>query len=129
MAKTICKIFGAVLLVVGIVGFFIPHILSLHLTPIHNVVHILTGLVALYFGVSGSDASARTFSQVFGAIYTLLGVVGFVQPAIIATVIQFHETTGTGNDTLIMDNIVHLLVGLVFLIVGFIRAPQPASTT
>ncbi|MCI0664354.1 MAG: DUF4383 domain-containing protein [Acidobacteria bacterium] len=126
MAKTICKIFGAVLLVVGIVGFFMHDLLGLHLTMIHNVVHILTGLVALYFGVSGSDSSARTFSQVFGAIYALLGIVGFVMPNIIATVIQFHESTG--SDTLIMDNIVHLLVGAVFLIVGFIRAPQPAST-
>ena len=124
MAKTICKIFGAVLLVVGIVGFFLHDLLGLHLTMIHNVVHILTGLVALYFGVSGSDASARTFSQVFGAIYALLGIVGFVQPHIIATVIQFHEA----GDNMIMDNIVHLLVGLVFLFVGIIRAPQPAST-
>src|SRR5262245_51934086 len=128
MAKTICKIFGTVLLLVGIVGFFTHNLLSLHLTNIHNIVHILTGLVALYFGVSGSDASARTFSQVFGAIYALLGIVGFIQPNIIATVIQFHETTVAGSDTLIMDNIVHLLVGAVFLIVGFIRAPQPAST-
>jgi Domain of unknown function (DUF4383) len=127
MAKTICKIFGAVLVVVGIVGFFINNLLGLHLTLIHNVVHILTGLVALYFGVSGSDASARTFSQVFGGIYVILGIVGFVMPNIIATVIQFHGTVTTGND-LIMDNIVHLLVGAVFLIVGLIRAPQPAST-
>jgi len=127
MAKTICKIFGTVLLLVGIVGFFTHNLLGLHLTNIHNIVHILTGLVALYFGVSGSDASARTFSQVFGAIYALLGIVGFIQPNIIATVIQFHEA-GAGSDTMIMDNIVHLLVGAVFLIVGFIRAPQPAST-
>jgi len=124
MAKTICKIFGAVLLLVGIVGFFMHNLLGLHLTMIHNVVHILTGLVALYFGVSGSDSSARTFSQAFGAIYALLGIVGLFQPGIIATVIQFHEA----GDTMFMDNIVHLLVGAVFLLVGFIRAPQPAST-
>jgi hypothetical protein len=127
MAKTICKIFGAVLVVVGIVGFFIDNLLGLHLTLLHNAVHILTGLVALYFGFSGSDASARTFSMAFGAIYVLLGIVGFVQPNIIATVIQFHGTVTAGSD-LIMDNIVHLLVGAVFLIVGLIRAPQPAST-
>ena len=124
MAKTICKIFGAVLLLVGIVGFFMHNLLGLHLTMIHNVVHILTGLVALYFGVSGSDSAARTFSQVFGAIYALLGIVGLFQPGIIATVIQFHEA----GDPMFMDNIVHLLVGAVFLLVGFIRAPQPAST-
>jgi hypothetical protein len=129
MAKTICKIFGTVLLLVGIVGFFMHDLLGLHLTNIHNVVHILTGLVALYFGVSGSDAAARTFSQVFGAIYALLGIVGFIQPGIIATVIQFHESAGGASNNMIMDNIVHLLVGAVFLIVGFIRAPQPASTT
>ena len=126
MAKTLCKIFGVVLLLVGIAGFLKDDLLGMHLTMIHNIVHLLTAAIALYFGFYGSDASARTFCQVFGVIYLLLGIGGFVAPDVIANVIQSHSMTGDGNLT--PDNIVHVLVGAVFLIVGLLPAPKPAAT-
>ena len=126
MAKTLCKIFGVVLLLVGIAGFLRHDLLGMHLTMIHNIVHLLTAAIALYFGFSGSDASARAFCQVFGVIYLLLGVGGFVAPDVVAKVIQ--SRTVTGGENLTPDNIVHFLVGAVFLIVGLLRAPKPAET-
>ena len=126
MAKTLCKIFGVVLLLVGIAGFLRHDLLGMHLTTIHNVVHLLTAAIALYFGFYSSDASARAFCQIFGAIYLLLGIGGFVAPDVIANVIQDHTVMGGGNLT--PDNIVHLLVGAVFLIVGLLRSPKPAAT-
>ena len=54
MAKTICKILGVVFLLVGVAGFAAPTLLGAHLTPPHNVVHILSGVAALYFGFAGS---------------------------------------------------------------------------
>ena len=126
MAKTLCKIFGVVLVLVGIAGFLKHDLLGMHLTTIHNIVHLLTAAIALYFGFYGSDASARAFCQVFGVIYLLLGVGGFVAPDVVAKVIQSH--TVTGGENLTPDNIVHLLLGAVFLIVGLLRAPKPAAT-
>lgn len=126
MAKTLCKILGVVLVLVGIAGFVKHDLLGLHLTPIHNIVHLLTAAIALYFGFLGSDAAARTFCQVFGAIYLLLGIGGFIRPEVIANVIQSHAATGSEN--LMRDNIVHLLLGAVFLIVGLLPAPKPAAT-
>jgi hypothetical protein len=86
----------------------------------------LTAAIALYFGFYGSDAAARTFCQVFGAIYLLLGIVGFIAPNVVANIIQSH--TATGGENLTPDNIIHLLLGAVFLIGGLLRAPQPAAT-
>jgi Domain of unknown function (DUF4383) len=128
MTKTLCKILGVVLAVVGIAGFLKHDLLGLHLTAIHNIVHLLTAAIALYFGFYGSDAAARTFCQVIGAIYLLLGLVGFIAPNAMASIIRVH--TATGSASLTPDNVVHLLVGGVFLIVGFLRrrAPQPAAT-
>jgi preprotein translocase subunit Sss1 len=126
MAKTLCKILGIVLAVVGIAGFLKHDLFGAHLTTIHNIVHLLTAAIALYFGFYGSDAAARTFCQVFGAIYLLLGIVGFIAPNVVANIIQSH--TATGGENLTPDNIIHLLLGAVFLIGGLLRAPQPAAT-
>jgi len=126
MAKTLCKIFGVVLALVGIAGFLKHDLLGMHLTMIHNIVHLLTAAIALYFGFYGSDVSARAFCQIFGVIYLLLGIGGFVAPSAVANVIQSH--TETGGENLTPDNIVHLLLGAVFLIVGLLRAPKPAAT-
>ena len=47
MAKTLCKILGVVLLIVGLSGFAAPNLLGMHLTPIHNIVHLVTAAIAL----------------------------------------------------------------------------------
>lgn len=114
MAKTICKILGAVFVLVGICGFIVPNLLGAHLTPAHNLVHIVSGAIALYFGFAGSAGAARAFCLIFGVVYLLLGVVGWFM--------------GTGPDhmfnigTLLMfgkmDHIIHILLGIIFLIGG-----------
>jgi len=128
MAKTICKILGVVLLLVGILGF--THVLDslgAHLNPAHNAVHIVSGIIALYFGFAGSASGARTFCLLFGVVYLLLGIVGFVlgKPAVptMAGMVMPSDpklwkvlpgTLELGR----MDHIVHVLLGLVFLIGG-----------
>ena len=118
MAKTVCKLLGLVLLLVGVLGF--THVLDslgAHVGPsylAHNAVHIVSGLVALYFGFAGSAGGARGFCFLFGLVYLLLGVAGWFM--------------GTGPDhifnvgTLLMlgkmDHIIHILLGVVFLAGG-----------
>ncbi len=79
MAKTVCKILGVVFLLVGVAGFAAPNLLNAHLTPPHNVVHIVSGVVALYFGFAGSLSGAKGFCLVFGLLYLALGLIGMVQ--------------------------------------------------
>jgi len=116
MAKTLCKILGVVLLIVGLVGFASPNLLGMHLTPIHNIVHLVTAAIALYLGFAGSPEGAKTFCAVFGAIYLLLGILGFAAPGVVASIIG-HPGPVTSAD-LTPDNAVHLLLGIVFLAAG-----------
>jgi hypothetical protein len=125
MAKTLCKILGVVLLIVGLVGFATPNLLGMHLTPIHNIVHLLTAGIALYLGFAGSAEGARTFCTVFGAIYLLLGIVGFAAPNVVASIIG-HPGPVTSAD-LMPDNAVHLLLGIVFLAAGLMRPTVVAT--
>ena len=76
MAKTVCKILGVVFLLVGLVGFVSPNLLGSHLNAAHNVVHLVSGAIALYFGFAGSLSAAKTFCLVFGLVYLGLGVLG-----------------------------------------------------
>ena len=124
MAQTLCKVLGIVFILVGLLGFAVPNMLGFHLTPIHNVIHILTGILACYFGFAASHDAARTFSIVFGVVYLLLGVLGFVAPGIVAAVIG--HPMPNGND-LAPDNIFHVVVGLVFLGVGATKPARVAT--
>src|SRR4051794_27904420 len=76
MTKTILDIMGTVFLVVGIAGFVAPGLGGTHLMPAHNIIHIVSGALALWFGLKASLNGARTFSWVFAVVYGLLGVAG-----------------------------------------------------
>jgi hypothetical protein len=125
MAKTLCKILGVVLFLVGVLGFASPNLLGMHLTPIHNIVHLLTAIIALYLGFAGSAQGARTFCVVFGLIYLILGILGFVAPGVVASIIGHRGELGSGDLT--PDNAVHLLLGLTFLIVGAMKGTTASA--
>jgi Domain of unknown function (DUF4383) len=118
MAKTVCKLLGLVLLIVGICGFFAPKLLGAHLTLPHNVVHIVSGVIALYFGFSGSASAARGFCLIFGLVYLLLGVAGWFLGT--GTEHMFNIPNATSPLLMLgkMDHIVHILLGVVFLAGG-----------
>lgn len=113
MAKTICKILGVVFLLVGVLGFAMPNLLGAHLTAPHNVVHILSGVVALYFGFAGSLSGAKAFCLVFGVVYLALGVLGLAlgqPPDRMWIVGPLHLGTA--------DHGIHCLLGILFLAGG-----------
>jgi hypothetical protein len=132
MAKTIATILGVVLLLVGIVGFFVgpagphmPNFLGTHLTTSHNLVHILTGAISLYFGLATSLSAARMFDIVFGVIYGLLGVVGFLLGS--GDDRMFEALSGLGLHLGTMDHVVHILLGVVYLIGGLLTKAAVTS--
>src|SRR5688500_19382522 len=97
MAHTACKILGVAFLSAGLVGFVMPHFLGFHLTTIHNLVHLATAAVALYLGFAGSLTNARTFCLLFGAVYALLGVLGFAMPGLVATILGHPGPVSSGD--------------------------------
>lgn len=119
MAKTLCKVGGLIFLILGLVGFATPNLMGFHLTPIHNIIHIVTGLIALYLGFAGSYAGAKTFCLVFGVVYLLVAIIGFMAPGTLASILG-HAGPMTAADFM-PDNVFHLIVGIVFLAVGMMR--------
>jgi hypothetical protein len=117
MAKTICTLLGIVFIIVGIVGFFSHDLLGAHLTTAHNIVHIVSGLLALYFGLAGSLGAARAFALIFGVVYLLLGVVGFIM----GDPNNDRMLTIINSDSLQLmlgtrDHIIHIALGVIFLL-------------
>ncbi len=122
MAKTLARLFGVVFLLIGIVGFVpavAPNEMLLnvfHVNAAHNAVHLLTGIVALLAGMAGVGAS-KTFFKIFGVVYGLVAVLGFV----VGDGILLGLISNNMADTWL-----HVGIAVVSLIIGF--APSGEST-
>jgi len=119
---------GALLIAVGLLGFGVPGFLGMHLTALHNVLLLLSGTGAIYFGLKATPPAARAFCLVFGTLYGLLGLAGFVVGGIAntftITIIPGALVLGT------MDHAAHLILGSIFVAVGWVeRAATPAPAT
>ena len=121
MAQTTCKVLGVAFLIGGLIGFVQPHFLGFHFTMIHNVIHLASAAVALYLGFAGTLTAARTFCLTFGAVYALLGVLGFVAPGLVATVLGHSGPITAGE--LMPDNLFHVAAGAAFLVAGMKGSP------
>ena len=106
---------GLVLLLVGVLGF--THVLDslgAHLSPAHNLVHILTGVISLYFGFAGSLSGAKGFCIIFGLVYLLLGILGLAMGELHIGPLMLGK----------VDHGIHLIVGAIYLAGGlFTRNP------
>lgn len=82
MLKIIAIIFGIIMLVVGVVGYypeFTPDGMLLgifHVNTIHNIIHIATGVISILSGLGG-QYSSRVFFQFFGIVYGIVAILGF----------------------------------------------------
>lgn len=106
--KLFTRLLGITLLIAGIAGFFVGDtLLVFEVDPIHNIVHVLTGVLAL--GAANSYGMARNFLLAFGFIYTIVGIVGFMSGGDIFGL--FHtNTAGHG---------LHIGIGVACLFFAF----------
>lgn len=121
MAKTASTLIGIVFILVGIVGFVKHDMLGAHLSMAHNVVHLVSGAIALYFGTKGTLAQAKAFALIFGIVYLGLGVAGFVAGT------QGNSEFGPADERMLkvmpgtlelgtMDHIIHIGIGALFIL-------------
>ncbi|MBI2949190.1 MAG: DUF4383 domain-containing protein [Verrucomicrobia bacterium] len=105
---------GALLIMAGLFGFIAPGFMGLRLSPAHNLLFLVSGAVAIYFGLLTRQAAGRTFCIVFGAFYGLLGLAGLVAGGLNGPITIIPEALVLGT----MDHVVHGILGAVFLTVG-----------
>lgn len=115
IAKLYAQVFGIVLTAVGLLGFIDAlapsgNLLGIFaINPAHNVVHILSGIVGLAAGFLGSGQYARWYAGVFGVVYGLVTVVGFIQTTTVLGIIPVN----------LPDNLLHAAIAIVSLVVFF----------
>lgn len=113
MLKLIAILFGLIMIVIGILGFlpdFTPNNLLFgifEVNPMHNVVHLLTGLVAVVCGLSNATA-AKTFFILFGLVYGAIAALGFIQGPGLLYGMAINQA----------DNWLHVGISLVSLYLG-----------
>ncbi|KQX05095.1 MULTISPECIES: DUF4383 domain-containing protein [unclassified Leifsonia] len=112
-------IFGAVYLLVGVLGFFVTNGVDFVATrgglllgifevnPFHNIAHLLIGAVLLIGGLSSVKA-AKGVNTVIGAAYLLLGIVGFFLAGTSANILALNTP----------DHFLHLASAILLLGVG-----------
>jgi hypothetical protein len=117
MVKTMAVLFGVILLVVGILGF-VPAVTKdqmllgiFHVNPAHNCVHLLSGAVALFCGMT-SVGAARNYFRIFGIVYGAVAVLGFMHMG------EHTNLLGliSNNDA---DTYLHVGIAAVSLLLGF----------
>jgi hypothetical protein len=109
LVKQFTLLLGAVLLLIGIAGFFVENTLVIfEVNAIHNIIHLLSGAVGLAAAGMGVRY-ARLYLIVFGIVYALVTVIGFVNGGDILGL--FHA-----NDA---DNYLHAAIALSSLGIGF----------
>ena len=107
-------VFGVVFVAIGVLGF-VPGVTTedglllgiFQVSPLHNVIHILSGIAALL--AMSSASYSRLWFRVFGVVYALVALVGWVQGTTVLGLIDVN----------VADNILHTVLALAILGIGF----------
>ena len=118
IARAYVALSGAILFVVGVVGFFRHEMFNLTFPPAHNAFHLGSGAIALWAGFGKRVDGPRLFGLIFGAVYTLIAIAGFAGLRDLGP-IQLGLNTHY--------NFIHLGVGLLSLAAGFAGAKPAAA--
>lgn len=126
-------ILGAIYVLVGLLGFAVTGGVGFVATdgglllgifevnPLHNIVHLVIG-AALLIGGLASVPAAKSVNGIVGAVYLIVGIVGFFIADTAANILALNTA----------DHILHLASALILLGVcfgadkGVAREPRPA---
>lgn len=113
MLRMIAIAFGVIMIFVGIIGFLPTFVQDgllfgyFEVNALHNMIHIVTGVLAIM--ASTSLYYTRLFFQVFGVVYLLVAILGFV---LRGDLFVMHVNTA--------DNFLHVAIAAFSLYLGFL---------
>jgi uncharacterized protein DUF4383 len=128
-AQTFALVFGAIYVLIGIVGFFATGFSPLlgdtqkvlfifDLNVFHNLVHVGVGLLAMGAGLYLSPVETQGVNFAIGGFYVLAAVIGYLGALT-------HLLSA--NRGLAPDQILHLLSGLLFVFFGIFGKGRAAA--
>lgn len=120
LAQVYALVLGAVLVLVGILGFFVEPsfgigdnadrgtLIAFDINGWHNVVHLLSGVVGL--AMARTAAKARLFAIGYGAVYVLVTILGFIvgDGGLLLSLIPINTA----------DNLLHLAIAVTGIAIG-----------
>lgn len=118
MLRKAAMAFGVVFVLIGLLGF-VPLFTTasddgnrlllgiFEVNAVHNLVHILSGVVALV--AASKAATSRLYFQVFGVVYALVTVLGFIMDPVLGLIPVNNA-----------DNLLHVVIAAAALYLGFV---------
>lgn len=128
-AQLFALVFGAVYVLVGILGFFVAEqvtggsiddkLIIFPVNHLHNVVHIAIG--GLWLAASARHAMAKQVNMLIGVVYLLVALLGFTGIELMHTLLNIHTPASA-------DNFLHLVSGAAALYFGTAGAGRTTAT-
>ena len=128
MAKTYAALVGVVLVLAGLLGFISNPIVGepannplLVTGTVHNIVHLATGLLALYiaFGLEGANRANGLIG--FGVLYLAILVLTFISPNLFGILGNSQYNVNTA------DHVLHAALAVLSLGVGYMARNETAT--
>ena len=122
-------VFGAVYMVVGVVGFAVTsgvgftanpgkNLILFGLNPLHNIVHILVGALFV-LGAAGGAKASSALNVLIGAVYLIIGILGFFILHNSLNIIAINMP----------DNFLHLATAVLALGIGLRKEPGTSRSS
>lgn len=111
MAKKYSLWFGVIFLLIGLLGF-IPNPLVgsgalFHTDSVHNLIHLIVGLILLYTGTKAGDKAVAALKTI-GVVYLVVAVLGFLGGDSVLGIFEVNAA----------DNWLHVVLGVLILWLG-----------
>lgn len=121
-ARVYAKVVGVTIVLIGVGGVLLGEkslfgVLNIDIAE--DVVHLVTGGLMAGVGFRGSDSAVRSVVGGLGVVYLLVGVLGFLVPDMFGLLPHVYKT--------VLDNLIHLLLGVLGMSVGFFVGPRPVA--
>ena len=121
-ARLYAKVVGVTIVLLGIGGVLLGAqslfgVLNIDIAE--DAIHLVTGGLMAGVGFRGSDSAVRSVVGGLGVVYLLVGVLGLVVPDVFGLLPHEYKT--------VLDNLIHLSLGVLGLTLGFFPRPVAQS--
>ncbi len=121
-ARLYAKVVGVTIVLIGVGGVLLGEkslfgVLNIDIAE--DVVHLVTGGLMAGVGFRGSDRAVRSVVGGLGVVYLLVGVLGIFVPDLFGLLPHEYKT--------VLDNLIHLSLGVLGVTVAFFLGPRPVA--